>query len=94
MTNFAEQIRDVIHQADLTGEEAASIFGVSRQMVYKWIDGIGPHRAKVLARVNVALPTLRAAIDRKILPLPRLNKHERLARVQSMVEVISKLVQG
>jgi len=91
MSTFQQDLIDVIRMSDLTRREIAIIFGVSRQSIYKWLDGRDPHRTQVAAVAAKALPALRSALARKILPFPKLDREVRVKRVRDMAAVIAKL---
>lgn len=75
----------VIAESGLSRIEIAAVLGVSRATLYLWLGGGDPHPRFLAPHVNRSCEALCAAIDKKILPLPRrMARDDRRAKITKM----------
>lgn len=83
-------IKKVMVETKLTADEFGTLCGVSRSMVYKWINGTKPHTLR-MPRIIKIIAALYLAKDEKKLPLKRavntspLNKEARIVEIKSIL---------
>ena len=87
-----EAFARVVKQAGLTKYELAALYGVSRQSIYDWLKGDMPKAGGLLSRMADALPVvLLAAVTKRALPMPPVDKAVRKARIARMQARLEKL---
>ena len=85
-------LQKTMKEARLTVEELASLLGVSRSMIYKWIKGAPPHKLR-LARMDKILMALSIAITEGLLPLnlePNTKTATKEARMLAIKSIVIK----
>jgi hypothetical protein len=86
--NFAR----VLDESGLTKIELARLYAVSRQTIHGWAFIAPPRANTLLARqAEVITAALNATIDKRLLPLPPMDKADRLARIEKMAEKLQGL---
>ena len=82
----------VLDSAGLTKVELAELYGVSRQTIHTWAAGGSPRVASYTARMATVITTaMLAAIERRLLPLPAMDKAARAKRIASMAKTCQNL---
>ena len=82
----------VLANSGLSKGELASLYGVSRQTIYCWKDGVLPRANTTLARqAEVITAALVNSIGLKILPLGAMASGARKARIASMAKTLQSL---
>lgn len=82
----------VLAGSGLSKGELASLYGVSRQTIYCWKDGVSPRVNTTLARqAEVITAALVTAIERRVLPLGAMDTAARKARIASMAKTLQSL---
>lgn len=82
----------VVQQSGLSKYELALLYGVSRQSIYDWLGGQVPKAGGLLSRMADAITTvLSAAITKRTLPMPPVDKRVRKERIARMRVRLEKL---
>lgn len=85
------KLRPLLDKAEITIEEAAQIFKVSRVTLYAWCEGRGPNQALLLANAERLVGVIERAIEAKSLPL---IDAEKPARMRLITEALRRHING
>jgi predicted transcriptional regulator len=77
------KIKQTLDDAGISAAEFATLCGVTKNMVYKWIKGAKPHVLRE-SKVNKILVAISLAVDEGDLPLAGID-NTRPKRIQSVV---------
>ena len=86
-------LQRVLAESGLTKGEVAQIYGVTRQTIYRWADGL-PSRKYALSErrmQEVITAALLTAVERRILPLASTDKEIRRRRIERMARMCQAL---
>lgn len=86
-----KNLRPLLDKAEITIEEAATIFKTSKVTVYSWCEGRGPNQPALLERTERLISILGKAVESKALPLVDVEKHLRMGK---LMEVLRKHLNG
>ena len=82
----------IFTDSGLTKQEMADLYGVSRQTIYDWKDGHStPAQKTVAEREQRYTRALIAAMDRRLLPLPK-QPDQRKERLLKMARALHDLM--
>lgn len=82
----------VLRDAGLNKSELAALYGVSRQTIHTWAKGGEQVPGSLNARMSASITAaLCAALDKRMLPFPAMDRDRRVARVESMARTLQNL---
>lgn len=79
-------LQKTMKEAQLTAEELATLLGVSRSMIYKWIKGTPPHKLRV-PRIEKVLVAISIALRDKLLPLKLESNTKKSTKEARLLEI-------